>query len=110
MTQDLITFIGRFHPLWVHLPIGFLIIAVFFKAYLALGKKPTMQEAVNFSLLLGAISAFVAAVLGFLLSQSGGYEGELLDIHLIARWITVLVSGIAWWVNKNESRFTKKLN
>ena len=110
MTQDLITFIGRFHPLWVHLPIGFLIIAVFFKAYLALGKKPTMQEAVNFSLLLGAISAFVAAVLGFMLSQSGGYDGDLLDIHLIAGWITVLVSGIAWWVNKNESRFTKKLN
>jgi uncharacterized membrane protein len=110
MIQDLITFIGRFHPLWVHLPIGFLIIAVLFKAYVVLGKKPAMQEAVNFSLLLGTISTLAAAVLGFMLSQSGGYDGGLLDIHLVAGWTTVIISGIAWWVNKNELRFSKKLN
>lgn len=110
MLQDLITFIGRFHPLWVHLPIGFLIIAILFKAYVVLGKKPSMQEAVNFSLLLGTISALVAAVLGFMLSQSGGYDGDLLDIHLVAGWTTVVLSALAWWVNKNESRFSKKLN
>lgn len=110
MTQDLITFLGRFHPLWVHLPIGFLIIAVFFKAYVVYGKKPAMQEAVNFSLLLGAISALVAAVLGFMLSQSDGYDGDILDIHLVAGWTTVIISAIAWWVNKNELRFSKKLN
>ncbi|MCL6259233.1 hypothetical protein M3O96_09050 [Aquiflexum sp. TKW24L] len=110
MIQDLITFIGRFHPLWVHLPIGFLIIAVFFKAYVVLGKKPAMQEAVSFSLLLGTISALIAAVLGFLLSQSGGYEDDLLVIHLMAGWTTVIISGIAWWVNKNELRFGRKLN
>jgi uncharacterized membrane protein/mono/diheme cytochrome c family protein len=110
MTQDLITFIGRFHPLWVHLPIGFLIIAVIFKVYVDFGKKYELQEAVNFSLLLGAISALAAAVLGFLLSQSGGYEDDLLDIHLVAGWTTVIISAIAWWVNKNELRFSKKLN
>lgn len=110
MTQDLITFIGRFHPLWVHLPIGFLVIAVLLKVYLELGKKPVLQEAVNFALLLGAISALIAAVLGFLLSQSGGYDEDLLDIHLAAGWITVIISGIAWWINKNERRFSKKLN
>jgi uncharacterized membrane protein len=110
MTQDLITFIGRFHPLWVHLPIGFLIIAVIFKVYVAFGKKSELKEAVNFSLLLGAISALVAAVLGFLLSQSGGYEDDLLDVHLVAGWMTVIISAFAWWVNKHEDRFSKKLN
>jgi len=110
MTQDIVTFIGRFHPLWVHLPIGFLIIAVLLKGYMVLGKRPVLQEAVSFALLLGAISALVAALLGFLLSRSGGYEGDLLDIHLIAGWTTVLLAGIAWWVNKNEDRIPKKLN
>jgi uncharacterized membrane protein/mono/diheme cytochrome c family protein len=110
MTQDLITFIGRFHPLWVHLPIGFLMIAVLFKAYVAFGEKPAMQEAVNFSLLLGAFSSLVAAVLGFMLSQSGGYDGDILDVHLVAGWMTVIISTIAWWINKYEDRFGKKLN
>jgi uncharacterized membrane protein len=110
MTQDIVTFFGRFHPLWVHLPIGFLIIAVLLKGYMVLGKRPVLQEAVSFALLLGAISALVAALLGFLLSRSGGYEGDLLDIHLIAGWTTVLLAGIAWWVNKNEDRIPKKLN
>lgn len=110
MTQDLITFIGRFHPVWVHLPIGFLIIAVLLKGNAVLAKKSVLDEAINFALLLGAISAFIAAVLGFLLSQSGGYEGRLLDIHLVAGWMTVLLGAIAWWVNKNEQRFSKTLN
>lgn len=110
MTQDLITFIGRFHPLWVHLPIGFLMIAVLFKAYVVWRKKPELQEAVTFSLFLGAISAFVAAVLGFLLSRSGGYEDGLLDVHVVAGWMTVIISAIAWWINKHEDRFSKKLN
>lgn len=110
MIQDWITFVGRFHPLWVHLPIGFLIIAVFFKMYVIFGKKTAMQEAVSFSLLLGAFSALIAALLGFFLSESGGYNGDLLDIHLVAGWTTVIISIVAWWVNKNELRFGKKLN
>jgi uncharacterized membrane protein/mono/diheme cytochrome c family protein len=110
MNQDLITFIGRFHPLWVHLPIGFLMIGVLLKTYVVLLKKPTLQEAVNFILFLGAVSALIAALLGFLLSQSGGYEGSLLDIHLAAGWLTVVLSAAAWWVNKHEDRFSKKVN
>ena len=108
--QDLITFIGRFHPLWVHLPIGFLMIAVLLKVYVVLVKKTELQEAVSFALFLGAVSALIAAVLGFLLSQSGGYEGELLDVHLVAGWITVALAGIAWWVNRNEGKYPRKLN
>ncbi len=110
MTEDLITFIGRFHPVWVHLPIGFLMIGVLLKSYVVLLKKQNLQEAVNFTLFLGAVSALIAALLGFLLSQNGGYEGNLLDIHLAAGWLTVALSGIAWWVNKNEEKYSKKLN
>jgi uncharacterized membrane protein len=110
MIQDLITFIGRFHPVWVHLPIGFLMIAVLFKGYMVLGKKQHLEDAVNFALLLGAVSALIAAVLGFFLSRSGGYESDLLDVHLVAGWITVFLAGIAWWVNKNPQKFSKAIN
>ncbi|MFD2200071.1 DUF2231 domain-containing protein [Shivajiella indica] len=110
MTQDLITFIGRFHPVWVHLPIGFLMIAVLFKVYAVFGNRQALEEAVNFALLIGAVSALIGAVLGFFLSQSGGYDGDLLDVHLVAGWITVFLAGIAWWVNKNPLKFSKAIN
>ena len=110
MTENLITFIGRFHPVWVHLPIGFLMMAVLFKGYMVVGKKQHLEDAVNFALLLGAISALIAAVLGFFLSRSGGYESDLLDVHLVAGWITVFLAGIAWWVNKHPHRFSIAVN
>ncbi|MBN7811808.1 hypothetical protein J0A68_12695 [Algoriphagus sp. H41] len=108
--EDLGIFIGRFHPVWVHLPIGFLVLAVLLKGYVTLRKKPTLGDAVSFSLLLGVGSSLVAAVLGLLLSRSGGYEGELLDFHLAAGWVTVLLSALAWWTDRQQKRFCPALN
>jgi uncharacterized membrane protein len=108
--QDWITFIGRFHPVWVHLPIGFLVLAIVLKAYAVLRKKPSFEESVNFSLALGTLSALIAALLGLLLSQSGGYEGSLLDTHMIAGWSTAVLAGACYWINRNPSRFSFRLN
>ena len=103
---DWITFIGRFHPLWVHLPIGFLVLAVLLKAYGDWRKSDSFREAVSFSLLLGTGSAAIAATLGYLLSQSGGFEGNLLDIHQIGGWVTVLLAGLAWGMSRSTRAFS----
>lgn len=47
MIDDLITFIGRFHPLWVNLPIVFMIV-VMLNVDVVLPKKPTLPESVSF--------------------------------------------------------------
>lgn len=107
MSGDWLTFFGRFHPLWVHLPIGFLVLAAFLRIYGDWKGKQSFDEAVSFSLLLGAISAVVAALLGFLLSETGGYEDDLLDVHQIGGWATVLFSGLAWWISRAKRKFTK---
>ncbi|MBS4070376.1 MAG: hypothetical protein KGZ90_03560 [Algoriphagus sp.] len=103
---DWITFIGRFHPLWVHLPIGFLVLAVLLKIYGDWRKSDSFREAVSFSLLLGTGSAAIAATLGYLLSQSGGYEGNLLDIHQIGGWVTVLLAGLALGMSRANRAFS----
>ena len=103
---DWITFIGRFHPLWVHLPIGFLVLAVLLKIYGDWRKSDSFREAVSFSLLLGTGSAAIAATLGYLLSQSGGFEGNLLDIHQIGGWVTVLLAGLAWGMSRGTRTFS----
>lgn len=108
MSEDLLTFFGRFHPLWVHLPIGFLVMAVLMRTYGDWKKSDRFSEAISFSLLLGTASALVAAILGFLLSQSGGYEGNLLAIHQVGGWATVLCSGLAWWISQTGQKFSKK--
>lgn len=103
---DWITFIGRFHPLWVHLPIGFLVLAILLKIYGDWRKSDSFREAVSFSLLLGTGSAAIAATLGYLLSQSVGYEGNLLDIHQIGGWVTVLLAGLALGMSRANRAFS----
>ncbi len=79
--SDLVIFLGRFHPLVVHLPIGFLTLAIFFEI---LSRRPATQKlgsAVRFIWLCSTVSAVLAAVLGYLLSLGGDYDEELLSQH-----------------------------
>src|SRR5512140_2716009 len=79
--NDLVLFIGRFHPLLVHLPIGALALL---GALEVLAKWPRFKTAAqNRALMLGfaAAGSGAAALCGWLLSQSGDYDAELLRWH-----------------------------
>ncbi|GAA0881176.1 ribonuclease inhibitor [Algoriphagus jejuensis] len=94
--ENLDLFIGRFHPLLVHLPIGFLILAFLMWAFQIWKRTPLYREAIAFALLLGTLSAVAACVAGFLLSGSGEYEGDMLDQHKWAGILTTLVAGVCY--------------
>ena len=85
-------FLGRFHPLLVHLPIGFLIIAGIFGWLSSIEKYANLKSAYQLSLLLGAISAVLAIILGFLLEGSGDYDAEALGWH---KWMGIALAVIA---------------
>ncbi len=90
-------FIGRFHPVLVHLPIGILLLAIIFH-FLSYKKKfETLQHAVKYSLLLGMFAAIASCISGFLLSSSGDYEEALVDKH---QWfgIGVAVAAIVAYI------------
>ena len=94
MTMDLSAFLGHLHPLIVHLPIGFLILAVVFE-FLSLAKRyEALKRAVPFVLFLGFISASIAALFGYLLAQSSGYDLEILSDHQLYGILLAVVSGI----------------
>src|SRR5690606_27449325 len=96
--SDLIIFFGRFHPLVVHLPIGFLILAAVIGLLSKNKNYIYLAPSLEFILLLGAISATLACILGFLLSQGGGYDTEGLLIH---QWAGILLAALAfslYWV------------
>ncbi|MFY0598178.1 MAG: hypothetical protein JXR03_00815 [Cyclobacteriaceae bacterium] len=95
-STDIAIFLGRFHPLVVHLPIGFLILGFLMWAFEKWKGTNSFSSAISFSLLLGTLSAVAACVLGYLLSAGGGYEGSLLDTHMWAGIATTLVTGILY--------------
>ena len=67
---DFEQFLGRFHPLVVHLPIGFLVLVPVLE--IAARFKPGLREAAGFVLGLAFASCLVALGLGFLLAYGGG--------------------------------------
>jgi uncharacterized membrane protein len=75
-------FVGRFHPLAVHLPIALvLLVAVLELAGLARSGRH-LQQAAGFVLALAAASSLGAVFLGWMLGRSGGYEGALVTRHM----------------------------
>ena len=97
--SDFLLFLGRFHPLVLHLPIGLLAGAaalealgmvmhklprlrrlfteIEHKADGALGiHLPGLEGATRLTLALAALSAVVAAALGLMLASTGQFSGE----------------------------------
>jgi uncharacterized membrane protein len=97
-------FLGRFHPLVVHLPIGLLLLVPLLEIA---GKfRPELREAAGFVLSLGFASCIVALVLGFLLAYGGGSAGAGVSRHMaggIALTIAALLSILARpsWTSQN---------
>lgn len=84
--------IGRFHPLFVHLPIGILLIGLLFQWLSKLEKYQQLRNAVPALMFFGAISAAFSCLTGYLLSLSGEYDGSTLDWHM---WMGIGVLVIA---------------
>lgn len=105
---DITGFIGRFHPLFVHLPIGFIIAAVLIEWRLKDGRY---QNAISYLWLLSAITAGVASLCGWFLANDGSYANWTLFAH---RWLGILIAVVslyAWYVRRdpNPNARSKKI-
>ena len=93
---DIVRFIGHFHPVILHLPIGVFALIVFQELVAVFGRRG--DAARNSSLLplfFGAASAVVAAIAGFLLYQGHAEEyggNALAERHL---WGGLIFAGAA---------------
>ena len=75
-------FIGRFHPIVVHLPVGSLMLLVFFElACMTRRGEQEVRDASLLVLLIGAAGAAAGVVGGIPLSREGGYEGGNFTLH-----------------------------
>lgn len=81
---ELLRFIGRFHPLLLHLPIGVFALILFQELGSIFFRRPLEPRlAPIFPMFFGAASAVIAVVAGFLLYHSGGFENNAIaERHL----------------------------
>jgi uncharacterized membrane protein len=105
LQSDASLFIGRFHPLIVHLPIGFLLLAIVFYFISFSDRFSNLKNSIVYILLFGAISALMSVVVGLLLASKGGYNEEVLSWHKWLAIALVIISFSLWawfiWGNRN---------
>jgi mono/diheme cytochrome c family protein/uncharacterized membrane protein len=106
-TDHFLEFIGRFHPLFVHLPIGIIILAL---GLAVLSRRPryaNLEPAVKVALFWGFVSAVAACVAGYCLKLSGGYEEDTLNLHQNLGIGVAITAGLAWaatnFANRREA-------
>jgi uncharacterized membrane protein len=88
-------FLGRFHPLVVHLPIGLILLVPLLE--IAGRVRPALLEAATFVLSLSVFSCLLALTLGYLLAYGSGDAGAGVARHMwggIALTIGVLACAL----------------
>lgn len=94
-------FFGHFHPLVVHLPIGFLLVAALLEVGRRMGKLGVEESTITSILFWSAVSATIACLFGYLLSLGGGYEEETLNDHMWQGIGVAVFTWIAWSVKSD---------
>jgi uncharacterized membrane protein len=87
-SPNFVLFIGRLHPLLVHLPIGFLLLLGLVELLSRFAKFKTAAAARNIILTATVISAIITITCGLMLSTSGDYDPSLLSWH---EWMGILL-------------------
>ena len=75
------TIIAHLHPLLVHLPIGILLVAFALECMVWWKGRDDFRPAIQLSVALGAISAALSALSGWLLFREGGYDESVATPH-----------------------------
>lgn len=105
---DIVKFIGRFHPVFLHLPIGMLSWLLISETLHVFSKKSSTSTNTA-AFYATAISAVIAALLGFILYYSmPDYDQHLAQRHLIGgltfACFSIITLWVKIWTDRHQSR------
>ena len=92
MLLTITEFLGRFHVLLVHLPIGFLLIGLLLQFLASKEEHHISKHVIIIIYLCGMIAAIVSCITGYLLSFNGDYDESLVGWHM---WMGISVAFIS---------------
>ena len=107
--QDFIYFLGRFHVLVLHLPIGIILVAV---ALDWVARKPRFRglAAVSpFLWALAAVSAVATAALGYMHLAEGKFSGDSAAAHRFFGTSVAVFTVVIWWLSRRPELY-KRVN
>jgi uncharacterized membrane protein len=78
--SDVLQFLGRFHPVLLHLPIGLIILVPALE--IAGAKRPVLREAAEFVLRAALALALPTLTLGYMLAYGAGDTGTAVSRHM----------------------------
>lgn len=97
-SSDWAIFLGHFHPVVVHLPIGMLVMAAILEWFSRRKNLQTLQPAVAPILFTGSLTAVLSCIFGYLLSSSGEYNEDTLFWHQWLGIAVAVISFLAWYL------------
>ena len=98
---ELLKYLGNFHPVILHLPIG----ALYFTVFLVFFEKALKQNfftTIRVGLLFSFVFALISCFLGYFLSLSGDYGENVLNTHMWLGVTTTLAIGLLLFLQKNK--------
>jgi uncharacterized membrane protein len=107
--QDSIYFLGRFHVLALHLPIGIVIAAV---ALDWTARRPAYARLAAVSPFLwgaAAASAVLTVVLGYMHFAEGAFTGPSASAHRLWGTVTGVATILIWWLSRRPGLY-KRVN
>jgi uncharacterized membrane protein len=87
--MDIPAFLGKLHPLVVHLPIGTLVLVGVFIFLWKQRNVAGMEKAISIGLLISLLGAIFSVVFGLLLMQDGDYGAGTIDQH---QWLGIILT------------------
>ncbi|MDP4610929.1 MAG: hypothetical protein NWT02_07050 [Opitutales bacterium] len=82
-------FLGRFHPVILHLPIGLFVGLFVVELAALLNRNDGLRRSAHILVWLMALTSVLSAYLGLLLASNGDYSGDTLWLH---KWLGILFS------------------
>ena len=94
--MDLVYFVGRFHVLVLHLPIGIILVAIVLEWAARNEKYARLDSAAPLLWATAAIVSIVTVILGYMHYAEGGFEGNAGNLHRLFGTSLAVVTTLVW--------------
>ena len=107
--EEIIKYLGNFHPVVLHLPIGaFLFTFLLFISQKYL--KSNFDPAVRMGLLFSFITSIITSIFGYILHLNGDYDSVLVDRHMWLAIATTILIGFVLFLHKKQKSYNQVLS